>query len=212
MTGLIRNNFYSMESNIKLSFLLSVVIAAVPCLTGSQKMLSTMVAVQILLFVVNTGSSLQADEAAKWNKFEITLPVERRTIIGAKYITMAVLVFLGLIMGGLTTLLTGMTGMDIKPAYVIWGFGFGLSLSLTSVAFMYPAMLKLGTEKSEMIICISAFCAVGIINIIGVVLSPIIGSWNYQHPVKGVALTIISFGLYLLSYAVALGIHRRKEF
>ncbi len=212
MKGLIRNNFYSMEGNIKLSFLLSVIVAAVPCLTRSQQMLSSMVAVQILLFVVNTGTSLQADEAAKWNKFEITLPVERRTIIGAKYISMAVLIFLGLIMGGLTTVLAGVTGMEIRYTTVVWGFGFGLALSLTSVAFMYPAMLKLGTEKSEMIICVSAFCAVAVINLIGLMVSPVIGSWDFRHPVKGVALSIVSIGVYLISYLAALGIHYRKEF
>ena len=48
------------------------------------------------MFVANTGTALHADELAKWNEFELTLPVRRSTVIGAKYVTFAALILCGL--------------------------------------------------------------------------------------------------------------------
>lgn len=212
MTGLIRNNFYSMEGNIKLSFLLTVVLAVAGCLIRSRTAVTIVIAIQAALFVVNSGTSLHADEVAKWNKYEVTLPVDRSTIIGAKYISMALLILFGFIMGIITVVLAKTAGAPLNFDSVVWGFGFGLSLAFATVAFMYPVMLKIGTEKSEMIICVAAFCAMGFMMSAERLLAPILGVKDFKHPVNGIVLTVISLGLFALSYFVALWIHQKKEF
>ncbi len=60
MRGLIRNNLYSMESNIILAFALSAFLA-VSSLFISPAATPFIIAVQIFLFVVNIGTSLRAD-------------------------------------------------------------------------------------------------------------------------------------------------------
>ena len=69
MNGLIRNNFYSMESNLKISFILAAVLVFSPLIINNTAIYPMIIAVQVFLFVVNTGTALHADEAAKWNKF-----------------------------------------------------------------------------------------------------------------------------------------------
>ena len=64
MRGLIRNNLYSMESNIILAFALSAFLA-VSSLFISPAATQFIIAVQIFLFVVNIGTSLRADEISK---------------------------------------------------------------------------------------------------------------------------------------------------
>ena len=87
MKGLIISNFYSMWGNIKISFVLSMVLVFVPLFLKEPNILSMAVSVQIFIFIANVGTSLQADEAAKWNRYERTLPLSEYTIIGAKYIS-----------------------------------------------------------------------------------------------------------------------------
>ena len=86
MRGLIRNNLYSMESNILLAFVLSAFLAVSALLMKSPAATPYIIAIQVFLFVVNIGTSLRADEISKWSKYEITLPVSRGDLVLAKYI------------------------------------------------------------------------------------------------------------------------------
>ncbi len=87
MKGLIRNNLYSMGGNLRVTLLIAVFLAFFPLLLKESSMIPIIFSIQIFLFVANTGTSLRVDESSKWNKFELTLPIKRRTIIGAKYVS-----------------------------------------------------------------------------------------------------------------------------
>ena len=191
MNGLIRNNFYSMESNLKLSFI---------------------IAVQVFLFVVNTGTALHADEVTKWNKFELTLPVKRSTIIGAKYITFAILILCGLLIGFCTAFLINISGRTWNDLSILWGYEYGLVLSIISVSLMYPIILKIGTEKNELVLILSAFAAVGFMCLIAAVLSPVTGGMNLQHPLVGVISISVALFMFVISFVVSVNIHKNKEF
>ena len=84
-----------MASNIQLSFIIAAVMALVPIVFREDMLLSMILAVQIFIFVVNTGTSLRVDETSKWSKFELTLPVRRHTIVRAKYVTFVLLILMG---------------------------------------------------------------------------------------------------------------------
>ena len=45
---------------------------------------------------------------------------------------------------------------------------------------MYPIILKIGTEKNEMVLLLSAFAAVGLMCLIAAVLSPVTGTAENQ--------------------------------
>lgn len=160
MRGLIRNNLYSMESNIVLAFALSAFLA-ISSLFISPAATPFIIAVQIFLFVVNIGTSLRADEISKWSKYEITLPVSRSTLVLAKYISIVLLLLLGILMGTVTILLSLINGHSMSLPTLLRGFEVGLTLSFFSIAVMYPLVLKLGTEKNELILLLSTFGAIG---------------------------------------------------
>ena len=61
MRGLLRNNIYSMESNIKMSVGISLVLMAVAWL-ARERVVSMVLAMQIFVFIANMGTSLQVDE------------------------------------------------------------------------------------------------------------------------------------------------------
>lgn len=219
MKGLIRNNFYSMEGNIKIAFIMAAVLAFTPLLINNSTLLinnstlfSVIIAIQIFSFVANTGTSLHADETAKWNKFELTLPIKRSTIIGAKYLSFAILILFGLIMSIITVILFQFSKVTPTINSIIWGYEFGLVLSITAIAIMYPIMLKIGTEKNELIFLLSAFTAIGILFLITLTLSNITNGMNLRHPLVGAVSIVFSLFLFGVSYFISLKIHEHKEF
>lgn len=62
MIGLIRNNFYSMESNLMISLILAAALGFSPLIISDGAIYPVIIAVQIFLFVANTGTALHADE------------------------------------------------------------------------------------------------------------------------------------------------------
>ena len=161
MKGLIRNNLYSMESNIVLAFVLSAFLTVSSLFIKSSALIPYIIAMQVFLFVVNIGTSLRADEISKWSKYEITLPISRGNLVLAKYVSIVILLILGVLMGSVTVLLSHIGGHSMTLPTLLRGFEVGLTLSFFSIAVMYPLVLKLGIEKNELLLILSTFGAIG---------------------------------------------------
>lgn len=211
MKGLIRNTFYSMESNIKIAFLMSGALIFVPFITNDPAILSMIIAIQIFIFIANVGTSLHADQVSKWNKFELTLPVKKNTVILAKYISFCMLIVFGFIISILTGIII-MTTSTFRINSLIWGYEYGLTLSVIVAAIMYPTMLKIGTEKNELIILLSAFLAGMFMLLIALLLSPFTNGMNLRAPLVGAISVCISPLLLLISYFISLRVYKNKEF
>ncbi|MEG0086929.1 MAG: ABC-2 transporter permease [Niameybacter sp.] len=76
MKGLVLNNFYAMQNNIKISFVISLLLAIVSVGLKEPKLISMVIAAQIFVIMGNIATTMHVDEASKWNKMEITLPVK----------------------------------------------------------------------------------------------------------------------------------------
>ena len=126
MIGLIRNNFYSMESNLMISLILAAALGFSPLIISDGAIYPVIIAVQIFLFVANTGTALHADELAKWNEFELTLPVRRSTVIGAKYVTFAALILCGLAISLCTVVCIRASGQTWDLSSILWGLAKNL--------------------------------------------------------------------------------------
>lgn len=212
MRGLIRNNLYSMESNIILAFVLSAFLAVSSLLIKSAGAVPYIIAMQVFLFVVNIGTSLRADEMSKWNKYEVALPVSRSHLVLAKYISIVILLLLGILMGTVTVLLSHIIGLSLTLPILLRGFEVGLTLSCFSIAVMYPLVLKLGAEKNELILVLSTFGAIGMQLLTAVCLSKWTDGMNMRHPLVEAVATIAAIVFFVASFFVSVQIHKHKEF
>lgn len=212
MKGLIRNNFYAMEGNMGISFIVTVFLAVMPVFLKSSSFIPIIIAIQIFMFVVNTGTALHADTRAKWNKYELLLPVKRNETVLAKYITFTILILLGILMSLVTLLCAAAAGISLDQSDLAAAYGYGLTLSGISIGIMYPVMLKIGTDKNELILIFSAFGAVGIRLLAAAVMAPWTNGMNMQHPLVNVVSALSSLVIFIGSYFISLGIHQRKEF
>ena len=212
MKGLIRNNFYSMENNIKISFIIALFLLVVAFFARHSAVIQMIIAMQLFIFIVNVGTPLHTDVVSKWNKFELTLPVKRNDIIKAKYISFAVLFLFGIIMGSITAISICVSSGFSDIQSVLYGYEFGLTLSATTAGIMFPLMLKIGTEKNEIIMILSAIASIGLLLLVSAVLTPLTGEMNIKHSLVGIVSTIVALVIFVSSYFVSVRIYHHKEF
>lgn len=215
MKGLLLNNYYSMQDNIKMSAVILAFLCVAVAIIG-KSMLSMAISVSIFIFPVNIGSSLLADETSKWNKFEITMPVSRRDIVKCKYLSYLILVIIGMISSIAILLILVISGQKIDMQQLGFSYLFGLSLAMFTGAFLYPLLLKLGALKSELLIIISAMfslvCIIGVSLGVGIVMAGSFGAANINAPQVSVGSFIISVICFVVSYFISVRIHGNKEF
>ncbi|WP_037284481.1 ABC-2 transporter permease [Saccharibacillus sacchari] len=211
MNGLVTNNFYSMQDNIKLSLLIALPISVVPLLIGDPGMIAMIIAIQTFIFASNTGTSLKMDESSKWNRFEITLPVTRYSIINAKYISFLMLIMMGVVVSLVTVALQRLRG-ELSAELLFTGYSFGLQLALTTIAIVYPLILKIGAEKSDTLLFVAAGLAVGLRFLIWYLLYLSDDTINFKSTIVDQISLGLAIVMFVLSYGVSVMIYRKKEF
>ena len=56
MKGLIRNNFYSMENNVKISFVVALFLSVISIFVKQSNIIQMIIAMQLFVFIVNVGT------------------------------------------------------------------------------------------------------------------------------------------------------------
>jgi hypothetical protein len=212
MKGLLANNFYSTQENIRLSLIIALVVAIGSFFLKEASFIPMIIAIQIFVFATNLGTSLKMDAASKWNKFEITLPVTRRNIISAKYISFLFLILIGIATSLITVAFQGLWG-ELNSKMIISGYGYGLQLSFSTIAIVYPLILKLGAEKSETLMFAAAGLSFGLRLLVWYLLYLSDKTINFKSSIivdyVSLALALVMF---VLSYLLSVRIHQNKEF
>lgn len=201
-----------MENSILIAFIISIFLAIVSFGGVNPALLPMIISIQIFVFVVNIGTSLRADETAKWSKFELTLPIKRSSLVLAKYVSIIILILMGIAMGTATMVLLSCYGYAAERSALVYGFEYGLTLSILSTSIMYPLSLKLGAGKSEIVFVISAFATIGIMLLIAAALSTWTEGMNLRHPLVGAVSVVVAIVAFALSYFASVKIHSNKEF
>ena len=146
------------------------------------------------------------------SKSAISLDVyKRQDIIKAKYISFVVLFLFGIIMGSITALSICVSSGFSDIQSVLYGYEFGLTLSATTAGIMFPLILKIGTEKNEIIMILSAIASIGLLLIVSAVLTPLTGEMNIKHSLVGIVSTIVALVIFVSSYFVSVKIYGHKE-
>lgn len=215
MRGLLRNNIYSMESNIKMSVGISLVLTVAAWLAREQ-VVSMVLAMQIFIFIANMGTSLQVDENSRWAKFELTLPVRRSAIIEAKYLSFLFLILLGILVSIPTCIGLVMMGKESYLPQIMYGYKFGISLAVITVALIYPPLLKLGAGKSDLLLCLGAVGAVLLMVLVSaavfIMKAFMIKNLEPAYSLAGLSTVVFGFGLLVLSFLISRRIYEKKEF
>ncbi len=212
MRGLLRNNVYSMGQNFQISILISLTLMIIPFFMGEEALRSIM-SMQILMFIVNIGSSLATDVNSRWDRFEITLPLKRSDIIKARYFLFLALIGVGLVVGLVTLFIFTIVREPVSANVVFASFAYGISLSIMTSSLMYPTMLIFGTDKNELIIVVCALVSVTVNLTIAALVSPMtndnlmVGEKIFPNAVN----LVVSLVVFLISFLLSVSIYKKKE-
>ncbi len=216
MKGLIRNNFYTVEGSLKSTLLLSlmaaVVLAIVTRFTSDNgPLLSGIIGGNMGGFGALTMTIIQKDAASKWNKFELTMPVRRKDVITARYISSMLYVLIGVGMALVNILLFHLTTGALNLERISYGFIFGWGFALSMPTFMIPLVLILGTDKIEPIMVVSVIAGLALLFGYSAVLSPFFRSMEHYNFFFRLSYVVFCTLLFLLSYLLSCRVYKKKE-
>ncbi len=216
MKGLIRHNIYSVADKMKLTIIINIIVTLAFAMVGMfNKVVYSWAAVVILLqisiYAVQAVSTLQTDANSQWNKFEITMPVRRKDVIGARYIGFILCGIVGIITTLVTIGVFYLFQTNVNFERVIFSFTFGVVLLLLVPALTHPLLLIFGIDKSETMSVISIFAAtvlyVGSSMLFNLVLPDLS---NGDLIFRGMII-IISGILFAISYVISKQLYQKRE-
>ncbi len=187
MRGLMRKDFYMIWNYGKMLLLCSAVFLVVGAMSKEANFF--FVVYPVLLGGILPSSLLSYEERCGWNSFCDAMPLTRRTVVDARYVTTLVCFVL---LYALTLLMNLIGGHSVEEllqlALLLPAFG------LIAPAIMLPVSLYFGVEKGRILY----FILVGVFVVLGLFLFDSIHDVGTEmHPgglAAGVPVTLLIYG------------------
>ncbi|WP_455544244.1 ABC-2 transporter permease [Intestinibacter sp.] len=216
MKGLLIKDILNLKNYMKQLIVVLIFFIAYGIFLKNGVFVGSMIALMLGMQVITT---LSYDEYAKWDKYALTMNINRKDVILSKYaffiISILVSIIVGLIISisinQVANLGTSMEEMLITSTLVPCLFAVLFSIVI-------PVIFKVGVEKAR-IVMMAIFFIPAIIVFLG---AKLIGKSNFQMPDEvtlemiakfgAVGLVILAVVAIFISYKVSLSIYNKKEF
>ncbi|MEK3789200.1 MULTISPECIES: ABC-2 transporter permease [Paenibacillus] len=209
MRGLILNNLYSLESHLKISFLIVGLVNIMLFFMDTPAAAQVAVMLSIILIPANAFSLMKQHSSAGWDRYELTLPLARQQIIQSKYATFILLLLLSVFVTlCIQLIIIAYRAESLWPMYNLVPRGSGIILC--SAALTYPLGYAMGPDKAEIMMILSIIFSFGVFGaVFGVYHALVNHVIDEQFSSLFLMVAICLFGL---SYFVTSKIYSRKEF
>ena len=216
MKGLIRNNFYMVEGSLKAILLLSSISALMLAILGrlivdSGSLFSFIIAGNLGVFGGMAATAIQKDAASKWNKFELTMPVSRRDVVKARYLSCVLYVLMGLVMALLNMSVFYLSTGTANLERVGYGFVLGLGFALSIPTFLIPLVMIFGTDKTEPFMLVSIMMGLALFLGSSAIMSPWLKDAAHANFLFRSSYVVFSIVLFVVSYLISCWIYQKKE-
>lgn len=218
MKGLLRDNFYAAYANEKvyfiIMFLAGIFVAVVN--PDTDVFIRNYMLICLIGFSFVALDSLRKDGTCRWEKYKLTVPVTRANIVKSCYIGQLIWIVIGILFSGvsvgLSVLLHGI--MFDRSVDIALVFSIGTSISLFMGAIFFPLFYLCGDERKEVVLVISILSAIalaaGLVRLVNTLFGPKMPVW--QILLSAFAVLICAALTFGLSYVLAVGIFRKKEY
>ncbi len=204
MTGLLLKDICTLKKQLRLYFLICLIIAVV---AGWNAEASGFISVYIPVFIsVLPGTALAYDEQSKWDTMAAMMPYSVRELVLSKYI----LGLLCFIAGGLLLCVQRLVAGTLFTAETASVFCTALITVLLLQALTLPMSIRFGVEKGRVLLL--AVVALGVVILVGFEkiqgvseLEVASGAAPFLIPLLAVAL------LYLVSIAASIRFYRKRH-
>lgn len=216
MKGMIRNNFYTVEGSLKATLLLSLAATIVLAIVGkitpdSGSLFGLIIGGNLGGFGALAATAMQKDAASKWNKFELTMPVSRKDVVTARYLSSMLYVLIGIIVSIISVLVLYLMTGSLNLERVGFGFVFGLSFALAIPTFMIPLVMIFGTDKTETLMMVSVIMGLVLFFGSSAIVNPFLKDIANANLIFRLSYVASSIVLFVVSYLLSCWIYKKKE-
>ena len=148
MKGLIIKDFINLKKSLKMFLIISVFYFFMAINTDNPYFFTSMLTV---LLAITTVSLFVYDDMAKWDVFALTMPLDRRKIIQARYLTMLLLTLSGAALSAVLTVIISLYLKNDLSAEEFINIGYGSSAIIVILSTIIPFVIKMGVERARLI-------------------------------------------------------------
>ncbi|MGN0399132.1 MAG: ABC-2 transporter permease [Blautia sp.] len=216
MKGLIRKDFCQWENYIKQYLLMLIVFFGIGIALKSPEYTAFMT---LIIGLSLTMSGFSTDEYYHWDVYACALPIDRKEIVAAKYVTV---LLLAVFLSAVSAILVAISAVILKKP--VWDYvpvaGIHLLLLPFISALVYPVIYKYGIEKARLIYVL--FFLIPFLVVL--VLQEIMEKREMPKFIKTIvelpnrnlililgAVTVVLLAL-VMSYRISLKVYEKKEF
>lgn len=146
MTGLIVKDFLVSKRSLKAYFGIMIFYAALTFL-GVFNISFVTAFVSVMLIMLPIGA-FSYDEAAKWDRYAMALPLGRRAVVGARYLFTLLVTLISLALALLSGVAVSVTGQGSFIEVMFTAFAT-LAAGLLVSDLLLPLCYKLGAERAR---------------------------------------------------------------
>ena len=216
MKGLIIKDILNLKNYMKQLILVLIFFIAYGFFLKNGTFVGTMITLMLSMQVITTMSY---DEYAKWDKYALTMNINRKDIVLSKYVFFIMSIIIGMVVGVISsTTINQILQSDINMNEIIATSIVVPCIFAILFSIVIPVVFKNGVEKGRIVMMIVLFIpAVLVAAIVKISENNNIPMPNgptfemiFNFGLIGVILlTIISI---FMSYKISLSIYNKKEF
>lgn len=206
MKGLLIKDLINLKKNFGTIIAMMVLYFLFAYQSGDPSILVGMI---VFLLTMMSITSMSYDDLSKWDKFALSMPIGRKTIVNSKYILAVLLSLIGLVIsmgiGYIVILLKGKMGIQ---EYLVASYAIFV-LSMAFICIIFPLIFKFGVEKSRLMMMgaiIIPMIIVYVISNMGISMP----SENQLMRILKVSPLLVVLDLYLSS-SISYNIYRKKD-
>ena len=216
MKGLLIKDILNMKNYMKQLVLVLIFFIAYGIFLKNGTFVGTMITLMLSMQVITTMSY---DEYAKWDKYALTMNINRKDIIISKYIFFTISIIIGIVVGITTSIAinqiakldTGMNEIIVTSIVVPCVFAILFSIII-------PVVFKTGVEKGRIVMMLILFIPAILVGAIvkisekANITMPSPSNLEILMKFGVLGLVLLTILAVFMSYKVSLSIYNKKEF
>lgn len=208
MKGLLFKEFMNLKRYRRTLLIILTVFFFSAMMSKNISLFSEMV---ILLCAMMAITSFSYDEFAKWDKYALSMPVNRKEIVTSKYLFAAILIIIGSVIAFVVDVVFSVAlHQDFlwqeKTLLYLALAGTGMLL----ISIMFPFIYKFGVEKARLIILGIAILPMALSFLFNQANIPMLSQESLQWLMYASPIILLIF--ISLSYQISKTIYYKKEF
>lgn len=216
MKGLLIKDILNMKNYMKQLILLLVFFMAYGVFLKNGTFVGSMITLMLSMQVITTMSY---DEYAKWDKYALTMNINRKDIIISKYIFFTISIIIGIVVGITTSIAinqiakldTGMNEIIVTSIVVPCVFAILFSIII-------PVVFKTGVEKGRIVMMLILFIPAILVGTIvkisekANITMPSPSNLEILMKFGVLGLVLLTILAVFISYKISLSTYNKKEF